>query len=205
MKMIMKKKVVISLFTFTIIACLLSLGFNMYFLATKPKAPSGIFNSVKNSVLEIKAESENVGISYGSAGIISEDGTIVTNAHVVTYKQLGEDILFENISVRFIDEEDFREVKIIKYDIDLDIAILKIECDKNLSPIKIGDSNNLQYGDAVYAIGNMSNYGISITTGIVSIPQINVSYEDKIRNVIQCMSLIGRDNNMNGIILQHVI
>ena len=193
----MKKKVVISLFTFTIIACLLSLGFNMYFLATKPKVPSGIFNSVKNSVLEIKAESENIGISYGSAVIISEDGTIVTNAHVVTYKQLGENCLFENISVRFIDEEDFREVKIIKYDIDLDIAILKIECDKDLSPIKIGNSNKLEYGDTVYAIGNMSNYGISITTGIVSIPQINVSYEDKIRNVIQCDLTIS-DGNSGG-------
>ena len=80
----MKKRVIVCLFTFTIIACLLSLGFNMYFLATKPKAPSGIFNSVKNSVLEIKAESENVGISYGSAVIISEDGKIVTNAHVAS-------------------------------------------------------------------------------------------------------------------------
>ena len=134
MKTIMKKKVVISLFTFTIIACLLSLGFNIYFLATKPQLPSGIFNSVKDSVLEIKAESEGVGISYGSAVIIAEDGIIVTNAHVVTYKQLGNSYLFENISVRFVDEEDFREISVIKYDIDLDIAVLKIDCDKTLCP-----------------------------------------------------------------------
>ncbi len=193
----MKKKVVISLFTFTIIACLLSLGFNMYFLATKPKAPSGIFNLTKDSVLEIKAETENVGTSYGSAVIISEDGTIITNAHVITYKQLGQNYLFENISVRFIDEEDFREVSVIKYDTHLDIAVLKIECNKKMFPIKIGDDTKLKHGDSVYAIGNMSNYGISITTGIVSIPHINVSYEDKVRNVIQCDLTIS-DGNSGG-------
>lgn len=144
MKSIMKNKIVFSLFTFTIISCLLSLRFNMYFLATKPELPSGIFNSVKDGVLVIKAESENVGISYGSAVIVSEDGTIVTNAHVVTYKQLGKSYLFENISVRFIDEEDFWEINVIKYDIDLDIAILKIECDKDIFSIKIGNSNKLE-------------------------------------------------------------
>ncbi|MBE5758304.1 MAG: trypsin-like serine protease [Clostridiales bacterium] len=203
MKSIMKKKVVISIFVFTIIVSLLSLGFNMYFLATKPKSPSGIFNSVKNSILEIKAETENVGESYGSAVIISEDGTIITNAHVVTYKQLGESHVFDNISVRFIDEESFRKVNIIKYDIDLDIAILKIECDRNLSPIKFGDDSKLKHGDSVYAIGNMSNYGISITSGIVSIPHINVSYEDKIRNVIQCDITISDGNSGGALVDQN--
>lgn len=196
----MNKKVVIGLFTFTIIACLLSLGFNMYFLATKPKAPSGIFNSVKDGVLEIKAESENVGISYGSAVIISGDGTIVTNAHVVTYKQLGESYLFENISVRFVDEEDFREINIIKYDIDLDIAVLKLTCNRNLKPIKIGDDSKLDYGDKVYAIGNMSNYGISLTTGYVAIPHINVTYNEITRNVIQCNLTIS-DGNSGGALI----
>jgi len=175
----------------------------MYFLATKPKSPSGIFNSVKNSILEIKAETENVGESYGSAVIISEDGTIITNAHVVTYKQLGESHVFDNISVRFIDEESFRKVNIIKYDIDLDIAILKIECDRNLSPIKFGDDSKLKHGDSVYAIGNMSNYGISITSGIVSIPHINVSYEDKIRNVIQCDITISDGNSGGALVDQN--
>ena len=196
----MNKKVVIGLFTFTIIACLLSLGFNIYFLATKPKAPSGIFNSVKDGVLEIKAESENVGISYGSAVIISGDGTIVTNAHVVTYKQLGESYLFENISVRFVDEEDFREINIIKYDIDLDIAVLKLTCNRNLKPIKIGDDSKLDYGDKVYAIGNMSNYGISLTTGYVAIPHINVTYNEITRNVIQCNLTIS-DGNSGGALI----
>lgn len=200
MNAIMKKKVVISLFTFTIIACLLSLGFNIYFLATKPSSPSDIFNSVKDSVLEIKAESDDVGISYGSAVVISEDGTIVTNAHVITYKQLGESYLFDNISVRFVDEEDFRKVDVIKYDIDLDIAVLKIDCDKKLSPIKIGDDKSLHHGDNVYAIGNMSNYGISITAGIVSIPHINVSYEDKVRNVIQCDLTISEGNSGGALV-----
>ena len=197
MKSIMKKRVVVSLFTFTIIAFLLSLGFNIYFLATKPESPSGIFNSVKSSVIEIKAESENIGISYGSAVIIAEDGTIVTNAHVVTYKHLGESYLFENISVRFVDEENYRSVSVVKYDIDLDIAVLKIECDKELLPIKIGDDTKLEHGDSVYAIGNMSNYGISITSGIISIPHINVAYEDKVRNVIQCDLTIS-DGNSGG-------
>ena len=87
-----------------------SLGLNIYFLATKPLSASGIFNSCKASILEIKAETEDVGISYGTAELISKDGTMVTNAHIVTYTQLGETLAFENISVRFADEENFREV-----------------------------------------------------------------------------------------------
>lgn len=195
----MKKKLIFTiLFPFTIIISMVSLGFNIYFLATKPKSASGIFNSCKASILEIKAETEDVGISYGTAELISTDGTMITNAHIVTYSNLGETFTFENISVRFVDEENFREVSLIKYDTDLDIAVLKlVTIDRKITPIKIGDDNKLKAGDDVYAIGNLSNYGLSITKGIVSIPHINIKYNNITRNVIQCDLTIS-DGNSGG-------
>lgn len=196
----MKKKVIICLFTLTIIACLLSFGFNIYFLSTRLESPSGVFNSCKSSILEIKAETEDVGISYGTAELISKDGTMVTNAHIVTYSKLGETFTFDNISVRFIDEEDYREVELIKYDTGLDIAILKLTCNRSLNPIKIGDDLKLDYGDKVYAIGNMSNYGISLTIGNIAVPHINVTYNGYTRNVIQCNLTIS-DGNSGGALI----
>lgn len=194
----MKKKVSITLYLILITLCLLSLGFNMYFLATKPKGDSGIFCTCKVSCLEVKAETEGVGESYGSAEIISKDGTIVTNAHVVTYTKLSQTYAFENISVRFVDEEEYRDVTLVKYDRDLDIAILKlVNLDREIKPFEIGDDSNLQTGDAVYAIGNLSNYGLSMSKGIVSIPHINVAYNDITRNVIQCDLTIS-DGNSGG-------
>ena len=112
-----------------------SLGLNVYFLATKPLSAGGIFNSCKASILEIKAETEDVGVSYGTAELISKDGTMVTNAHIVTYSKLGETIAFESISVRFVDENDFRAVTLIKYDANLDIAVLKSFSSTNLTEI----------------------------------------------------------------------
>ena len=94
---IMKNKVVIGLFTFTIIACLLSLGFNIYFLATKPIGSGGIFNCVKNSVVELKAESEDVGISYGSAVIMSEVGTKSIKEYVRLAEQTAQRVIKDGI------------------------------------------------------------------------------------------------------------
>lgn len=180
-----------------------SLGLNIYFLATKPLSASGIFNSCKASILEIKAETEDVGISYGTAELISKDGRMVTNAHIVTYSKLGETLVFEKISVRFVDDENFREVELIKYDTHLDIAVLKlITIDRKITPIKVGDDSKLKAGDDVYAIGNLSNYGLSISKGIVSIPHINVTYNETTRNVIQCDLTIS-DGNSGGALINN--
>ena len=146
------------------------------------------------------AETENVGVSYGSGVIVANNGTIVTNAHVITYKKLGQSYPFETISIRFVDEQDFREVAIVKYDLDLDIAVLKLTCNRNIKPIEIGDDSKLDYGEKVYAIGNMSNYGISLTTGYVAIPHINVTYNEITRNVIQCDLTIS-DGNSGGALI----
>lgn len=195
----MKKKNLFSIaFICVSIISVFSLGLNIYFLATKPEKASGIFNMCQNSVVEIKAKTESVGTSYGTGEIISSDGTIVTNAHIITYTQLSVTYSFETIYIRFIDEEDYRQVELEKYDIDLDIAVLKLTLtDRKISTMKIGDDNKLSTGDKVYAIGNMSNYGLSITQGIVSIPHINVSYNDNTRSVIQCDITIS-DGNSGG-------
>lgn len=195
----MKQKLILTIiFSFTIIVCMVSLGFNIYFLATQPKKAGGVFNDCKNSILELKAETSDVGVSYGTAELISTDGKMITNTHIITYSQLGKTFTFDNIFVRFIDEEAYREVTIIKYDIDLDIAIFKLNVlNRVVKPIKIGDSSKISSGDDVYAIGNLSNYGLSISKGIISIPSINVSYNSITRNVIQCDLTIS-DGNSGG-------
>ena len=73
-------------------------------------------------------------------------------------------------------------------------------CNKKIKPIKIGNDQNLDYGAKVFAIGNMSNYGISMTSGTVAIPHINVSYNNNTRNVIQCDLTIS-DGNSGGALI----
>lgn len=187
----------------TIIITMISLGFNISFLATKPQTASGIFNACKFSIVELKAESENVGISYGSAVIISDDGTMITNAHNITYSQLGQSYNFDNISIRFFDEENYRSANIIKYDLNLDLAVIKLDItDRKLQPIKIGNSSILNSGDDIFAIGNLSNNGLSISQGIISIPSINVNYNNFTRNVIQCDLTISDGNSGGALINQ---
>lgn len=162
------------------------------------KSAEEVFQSSLNSVVEIKATTEGVGECFGTAVFVKEDGTLVTNAHVVTYKQMEEYKTFESISIRFAFEENYREVQLVKYDKDLDIAVLKIKnTDCDFKPVKIRDSQNLRAGNDIYAIGNLNNVGISLTSGIVSNPSINVAYNGKTRNVIQCNLTIA-DGNSGG-------
>lgn len=195
-----KKLICVLVILIMSIIAMLSLGFNIYFLATTPKTASGVFNVAKDSVVEIKAETEDVGISYGSGVIVYSDGIIITNAHVVSYTKLGQSNFFETVSIRLIDEQDFRGVNVVKCDLSLDIAVLKLTCDRKIMPIEIGDDTKLNYGDKVYAIGNMSNYGISLTTGYIAIPHIFVTYNDITRNVIQCNLTIS-DGNSGGALI----
>jgi len=95
---------------------------------------------------------------YGSGVIISPDGYIITNNHVV------EDA--ENIQVALNDNRKF-EAQLIGRDPNTDLALLKIKAD-NLSFLKFGDSESLRLGEWVLAIGNPFNLGTTVTAGIVS-------------------------------------
>ena len=97
--------------------------------------------------------------SDGSGFIISEDGFIVTNNHLV------EDAI--EIIVNLSDGSKYK-AKIVGIDKQTDLALLKIESEKNLSFVKFGDSTKSRIGDWVIVIGNPYGFGGSVSVGIVS-------------------------------------
>lgn len=98
--------------------------------------------------------------SLGSGVVISSDGYIITNNHVIN----GAD----KVKVT-IPSDDYNEygAKIIGTDEKSDLAVIKIEA-KNLDFIKFADSNKAKVGDVVFAIGNPFGVGESVTSGIIS-------------------------------------
>jgi serine protease Do len=97
--------------------------------------------------------------AQGSGFIISKDGYIFSNNHVVERAT--------KITVVTVDNRKF-EAKVVGTDPDTDIAILKIEADSELPFVAIGDSDQVQAGDWVLAIGNPFGLAGSYTFGIVS-------------------------------------
>ena len=97
--------------------------------------------------------------SLGSGVIISADGYVVTNNHVV---QQADDIL-----VRLNDESEY-QAELIGADSKNDLALLKINTDKVLPHTNLGDSDSVRVGEWVVAIGNPFGLGGSVTTGIIS-------------------------------------
>lgn len=96
--------------------------------------------------------------SLGSGVIITSDGTIVTNNHVIEGAT--------DIKVDLADKREFK-AKLIGTDAKTDIAVLKIDA-TNLPTLSIGDSSKLQVGDVIFAIGDPFAVGETATMGIVS-------------------------------------
>jgi len=183
--------------------CMIVCSGILFLMHKKQNEPTAndVFNANIHSIVELKAYTDDVGESFGTAEFVSDDGTLVTNAHVVTYKNLGESIAFENIEIRFCFEEDYRPVSLIKYDTKLDIAVLKLDdLNCNFKAMQLGDSSRLKNGDKIYAIGNLNNIGISITEGIVSNSNINVTHNGVTRNVIQCDLTIAEGNSGGSLV-----
>jgi serine protease Do len=97
--------------------------------------------------------------SLGSGVVVTEDGYILTNNHVVAEA--------EEIVVTFTGNEQYKAT-IIGRDPKTDIALIKIEVKKPIPAAKLGDSDALRVGDWVVAIGNPFGLGSTVTAGIVS-------------------------------------
>jgi len=142
---------------------------------------------------------ENKGVNFkkitdSSATIISKDGFLVTNYHVVKngnyYKITGPDGYKYEV-------QKFKNNQFYKADLKTDIALLKIKLPTNfeLTPIKISDSNKLQEGEWIIAIGNPYGLKQSITCGIISsIGRDNIGFTD-IEDFIQFDASINPGNS----------
>ena len=132
------------------------------------------------------------GQASGSGFVVDREGTIITNSHVVE----GSD----DVVVRF--GEDPRapvDARVLGQDPSTDLAVLKIDADavENVDPIPLGDSSSMRVGDPVVAIGNPFGFTRTVTTGIVSAKQRQITAPNgfPIRNVIQTDASINPGNS----------
>jgi serine protease Do len=129
--------------------------------------------------------------SLGSGFIISEDGYIVTNSHVVSGGQPGGPPV-NSITVIMPDRKEYA-AKLVGKDASSDLAVLKIEA-RGLPFVKFGDSSRTRVGDWIVAIGNPFGLGGSVTAGIVSALQRNIGAGPYDR-YIQTDAAINRGNS----------
>ncbi len=140
----------------------------------------------------------------GSGVIISEDGYIITNNHVVNS---ASDSYFYSLSeakeikvhVYGDDEDDLYDAKIVGRDESTDLAVLKIEAE-NLRAVKIGDSSNLRVGEFVMAIGNPLGLESSVSAGIVSALDRDVSEGEYVYTTIQTDAAINSGNSGGALV-----
>ena len=151
---------------------------------------------VENSVVEIKTESASayrgsyIREGAGSGVIISENGYIATNNHVIEGAS--------KISVTLKNGETY-EAKVIGADSMSDIAVLKIES-KGLSPAVFGDSEKLIVGQTAIAIGNpLGSLGGTVTNGIISSLSRDITIEGVEMTLLQTNSAVNPGNSGGGL------
>ena len=130
-------------------------------------------------------------VGIGSGVIISQDGYIVTNNHVIE----GSD----EIEVTLNDNRQFKG-RIIGTDPSTDLALIKIEGD-NLPTLPIGDSDALKVGEWVLAVGNPFNLNSTVTAGIVSAKARTLGvYSGGVESFIQTDAAINRGNSGGALV-----
>lgn len=150
------------------------------------------------SVVEVTTEAvttnrffgEYVESGAGSGVIISQDGYLITNHHVVNGAS--------QIRVRLNDGAEY-EATVVGSDSKTDVAVLKIDA-TGLSPAIIGDSDNLQVGEFVLAVGNpLGRLGGTVTDGIISALDRDVTVNNESMHLLQMNAAVSPGNSGGGL------
>lgn len=129
--------------------------------------------------------------SLGSGVIVSKDGYIVTNSHVIENA--------DEITVTIGNDTTEYNAKLVGKDADSDIAVIKIQGD-NLKAIKLGHSKELKIGDMIFAIGNPFGIGSTVTQGIISALNKNKVGINRYENYIQTDASINPGNSGGALV-----
>lgn len=152
---------------------------------------------VKNSVVEITTEQivtgsfmqQYVSEGAGSGVIITADGYIVTNNHVIEGAT--------NINVRLADGTEYA-AKLIGTDAKSDLAVIKIEA-TDLTPAAYGSSSELEVGETVVAVGNpLGELGGTVTSGIISALDREITIDNTTMSLLQTDTAINPGNSGGG-------
>ncbi len=128
----------------------------------------------------------------GSGVIISKDGYIVTNYHVIENADV--------ITVQVNGNGTTYKANVVGKDPKSDLAVIKIDVQKELSPILMGRSNKLEIGDVVFAIGNPFGVGQSVTQGIISAQHKDSVGINEYENFIQTDASINPGNSGGALV-----
>ena len=165
--------------------------------------PSVVGIEVKYTVNSIFSKNSGSATAEGSGVIISEDGYILTNNHVISsssnssYYELGN---ATSIKVYLYNDETPYTATIVGKDEQSDLAVIKIEKD-GLTAAELGDSSTIQVGEWCMAIGNPLGMKSSVTTGTISAVNREVTEEDgQILKVIQTCAAINSGNSGGALV-----
>ena len=160
-----------------------------------PMTPAQVYAANVNSTVGITTSVtttnfwgyQSTGAASGSGFIISDDGYILTNHHVIDDS--------DSISVSMYNGDSY-DATLIGYDESNDIAVLKIDAE-GLSPVILGNSDNLNVGDNVVAIGNpLGELTFSLTSGAISAKDREVTFSsDVTMNLLQTDCAINSGNS----------
>ena len=143
----------------------------------------------------------STGEAAGSGIVISEDGYIVTNNHVISSESSSYYAITEatGIKVNLYNDKETYEATVIGTDAYTDLAVLKIE-KTGLTPAVIGNSDNVKVGEFVMAVGNPLGMEYSVTSGIVSAINREVESEGSTFVAIQTDAAINSGNSGGALV-----
>lgn len=161
---------------------------------SQPATPSNIrtvLQTVEPAVVSIRVATSS-GTGSGTGMIISSDGYILTNAHVISGAT--------NIKVTLSGQKDSIDARLIGLDRSIDSAVVKLSSPPaNLPVVQFGDSDQMQVGDEVVAIGNALGLagGPSVTTGILSARDRDIGdgQGETLQNLLQTDAAINPGNS----------